>query len=172
MGPGEWIRQLEARAALALGGKPVVAARELLELRERSMPKGAPGASLRVTARLPFDARVSLAKQSGLESAPAQLSIWADVVDDFAIVIDADAVDPGEKTTKKATARLESLIRAALRSLASEPKLKALGLSTSIARARLQAGGSWIRTIIAVGPSHLKRVVERANALLAAGDPP
>ena len=36
MGPGEWIRQLEARAALDV---PVVASRELLELRERSMPK-------------------------------------------------------------------------------------------------------------------------------------
>jgi hypothetical protein len=133
------------------------------------MPEKAPGASLRVTARLPFDARVALAKDSGLESAPAQLSIWADVVDDFVIIIDADATDPGEKTTKKANARLERLIRAALRSVAEEPKMRALGLSSSISRARLSAGGSWIRTIIAVGPAHLKRVIERANTFLAIG---
>ena len=166
LGPAEWIRQLEARAAIDV---PVRAERELLDLRERSMPKGAPGASLRVTARLSFDARVALARHSGLESAPARLSIWADVVDDFVIIIDADAADPGEKVTAQARARLERLIRGALRSLASEPAMRALGLSSSIGRARLSAGGSWIRTIIAVGPAHLKRVVERANTFLAGG---
>jgi len=171
MGPGEWIRQLEARAALSLGTTPVRAPPELLKLRDRSMPAKAPGASVRVTARLPFDARVALAKDSGLESAPAQLSIWADVVDDFALIMDADAVDPGEKVTKQATARLERLIRVALRSLAEEPKLRALGLSSSLGRARLAAGGSWIRTIIVVGPSHLKRVVDRAKTFLAEGSP-
>lgn len=170
LGPPAWVRQVEARAALALGS-PVTAAPELLRLRDRAMPAKAPGASLRVTARLPFDARVALAKDSGLESAPAQLSIWADVVDDFAAVIDADAIDPGERVTKRATARLERLIRTALRSLAEEPKLRALGLSSSISRARLAAGGSWIRTIIAVGPAHLRRVVERANTFLAPGGP-
>ena len=172
MGPGDWVRQLEARAALSLGKTPVLAPPELIRLRERSMPKNAPGASLRVTARLPFDARVALAKDSGLESAPAQLSIWADVVDDFVIIIDADANDPGEKATKKANARLERLLRTALRSVAAEPKMRALGLSSSISRARLSAGGSWIRTIIAVGPAHLKRVIERANTFLAIGGSP
>jgi hypothetical protein len=172
MGPGDWVRQLEARAALSLGKTPVTAAPELLALRARSMPAKAPGASLRVTARLPFDARVALAKDSGLESAPAQLSIWADVVDDFVVIIDADANDPGEKATKKANARLERLIRTALRSVAEEPKMRALGLSSSISRARLSAGGSWIRTIIAVGPQHLKRVIERANTFLAVGGSP
>ena len=162
MGPGEWVRQLEARAALSIGTTPVRAPPELLKLRDRAMPEKAPGASVRVTARLPFDARVALAKDSGLESAPAQLSIWADVVDDFAIIMDADAIDPGEKVTKQATARLERLIRVALR---------ALGLSSSISRARLAAGGSWIRTIIVVGPSHLKRVVGRAKTFLAEGPP-
>jgi len=168
MGPPEWVRQLEARAALALADKPVVAAPELLRLRARAMPAAAPGASLRVTARLPFDARVALARDSGLESAPAQLSIWADVIDDFVMIVDADAVDPGDKGTKQATNRLERLIRVALRSLGDEPRMRALGLSSSFERARLAAGGSWIRTIIAVGPAHLKRVVERANTFLGA----
>ena len=171
MGPSEWIRQLESRAALALGNTPVVAQEDLLKLRDRSMPDKAPGASLRVTARLPFDARVALAKDSGLESAPAQLSVWADVVDDFVIIIDADSVDPGEKANKKSIARLERLLRVALKAMADEPKLRALGLSSSISHARLSTGGSWIRTIIAVGPAHLKRVVERANTALAGGGP-
>ncbi|HLL24138.1 MAG TPA: hypothetical protein VK427_18525, partial [Kofleriaceae bacterium] len=109
-----------------------------------------------------------LARDSGLESAPAQLSIWADVIDDFVMIVDADAVDPGDKGTKQATNRLERLIRVALRSLGDEPRMRALGLSSSFERARLAAGGSWIRTIIAVGPAHLKRVVERANTFLGA----
>jgi hypothetical protein len=166
MGPPDWIRQLEARAAVAVG-KPIHADEDFLRLRGRAMPEKAPGVSLRVTARLPFDARVALAQESGLESAPAQLSVWADVVDDFAVIIDADAVDPGEKVTKKATARLERLLRTALQALVEEPKLRALGLSPAIARARLTAGGSWIRTIILVGPAHLKRVVERAQSSLS-----
>ena len=172
MGPPEQIRQLEARAALALGKTPVLAPEDFMRLRARSMPAKAPGASLRVTARLPFDARVALAKDSGLESAPAQLSVWADVVDDFVIIIDADSVDPGEKANKKSIARLERLLRVAVRALAEEPRLRALGLSSSISRARLSTGGSWIRTIIAVGPAHLKRVIERANTALAGGVPP
>jgi hypothetical protein len=168
MGPPDWIRQLEARAAL---GKPVQAEESLLRLRERSMPAQAPGASLRVTARLPFDARVALAKDSGLESAPAAISIWADVVDDFVIIIDANAVDPGDRRPKQANARLERLLKTALRALAEEPKLRALGVSSSISRARMTAGGTWIRTIIAIGPQHLRRVVERANTFLAGGGP-
>ena len=169
MGPAEQIRELEARATLAID-KPIHAAEDFLRLRARSMPDAAPGASLRVTARLPFDARVALAKQSGLESAPAQLSIWADVVDDFAMIVDADSDDPGDnKQQKKATARLERLIRGALQSLSEERKLQALGLAPAITRAKLSAGGTWIRTIIVVGPALLKRVVERANTSLAEG---
>ncbi len=168
LGPEEWVAQIEARAALAdtQGESKIAAPADLLALRERAMPLDAPGASLRLTARLPFDARVALARQTGLESAPAQLSIWADVVDDLAIVIDADALDPGEKATKKSLARLTRLIHGALAVLADDPTLRALGLPNSLANAKLVARGTWVRTIIAVGPKHLQRVVERATALL------
>ncbi|MEJ7599951.1 MAG: hypothetical protein WKG01_18740 [Kofleriaceae bacterium] len=132
------------------------------------MPPGAPGAALRITARLPFDARIALARQTGLESAPAQLSIWADVVDDFAVVIDADSRDPGDKSAAKATQRLVATIRTGLGSLAAEPTVRALGLPASLADARLVAKGSWVRTIIAIGPARLQRVVERATTLLPA----
>ncbi|HEY5936560.1 MAG TPA: hypothetical protein VIU61_18050 [Kofleriaceae bacterium] len=175
LGPEAWIGPIETRAALAGAGVQTapVAPAELIALRDRAMPAGAPGASLRITAQLTFDARVALARQTGLESAPAQLSVWADVVDDFAIVIDADAADPGDKASKKATQRLVGTIRAALGSLAAEPMVRALGLPSSLAGARLQTKGTWVRVILAIGPAHLKRVVERAQMLLQPpGDKP
>lgn len=175
LGPEAWVGPIETRAALAEAGAATapVAPAELIALRDRAMPAGAPGASLRITAQLTFDARVALARQTGLESAPAQLSVWADVVDDFAIIIDADAADPGDKATKKATQRLVATIRAALGSLAAEPMVRALGLPSSLAGARLETKGTWVRVILAIGPAHLKRVVERAQALLQPpGDKP
>lgn len=171
LGPEEWTAQLEARAALAgLHGDatapPIVASAELLALRDHAMPAGAPGAALRITARLSFDARVALARQTGLDAPPARISIWADVVDDLAIVVDADAVDPGDKKTKHPTRRLEAGIRTVLGGLAGEPAIRALGLPQSLQNARIVAHGTWVRAIIAIGPAHLQRVVQRAGAML------
>lgn len=187
LGPPAWIAQLEARAAVAgLGAAPevttttevvaaapdpagaLVAAADLLALRDHAMPEAAPGASLRVTARLPFDARVALARQTGLDAPPAQVSIWADVVDDLAIVIDADAADPGDRGAKHPARRLEAGMRGLLAALAEDPTLRALGISRSLASAKLVVRGTWLRTIIAIGPARLRRVVERANASLHA----
>ncbi len=167
-GPSEWVGQLEQRAVLTLGDTVIAPPAELLALRDRSMPAAAPGAALRITARLPFDARVALARETGLESAPAQLSVWADVVDDFVIIIDADASDPGDRAVKRANARLEAMLRAALVALAEEPAVRALGLPASLTRAKLATRGTWIRTIVAIGPAKLRRVVERANVMLEA----
>ena len=168
LGPTEWIAQLEGRAALIANGNPIAAAPELLELRDRAMPDGAPGASLRVTARLPFDARIALARLTGLPGAPSRLSLWGDVVDDLAIIVDADAADPGERASKKSAARLIATIRAALSVVAGDPTARALGLSPSLTGAKLVAHGTWVRAILAVGPRRLQRVVERANALFSA----
>src|SRR5215831_18528900 len=66
VGPPEWIEQAQQRAALV--AEPAIAIRaepELLALRGHAMPANAPGAALRITARLPFDARISLARQTG-----------------------------------------------------------------------------------------------------------
>ncbi|HVK88243.1 MAG TPA: hypothetical protein VM513_29185, partial [Kofleriaceae bacterium] len=170
LGPTEWIAQLEARAAIggyAANGPPILAAPELLALRDRAMPAKAPGASLRITARLPFDARVALARQTGLPSAPAQVSVWADVADDFAIIVDADASDPGDKkAAAKAGKQLEASVRGLLEGIAEEPAIKLLGIPPSLASAKLTAHGAWVRTIIAIGPDRLKRVVARATAYL------
>lgn len=165
LGPPEWTRQLEARAAIARQ-TPLVASRDLLRLRDHAMPEQAPGAVLRVTARLPFDARVSLARQTGLSLAPAQLSVWADVVDDFALIVDADAADPGDKKNKDAAKRMHASLEALLHALAAEPVMRALGVSTSLTDARYVEQGTWVRAIVAVGPRHLGRAVERARAML------
>src|SRR5581483_775796 len=74
VGPPDWIEQVENRVALATTGEAKFAIRapaELLTLRDHAMPPGAPGASVRVTAMLSFDARVALARQTGLDSAPS-----------------------------------------------------------------------------------------------------
>lgn len=171
IGPESWTAQLEARAAIAGTDGKLVAAADLLSLRDHAMPEGAPGASLRITARLSFDARVALARQTGLEAPPARLSIWGDVVDDLAIIVDADAADPGDKKAKQPAKRLETGVRGMLAGLAAEPVLQQLGLPSSLQGARIVSQGSWVRTIIAIGPAHLHRVVERANALLTGQGP-
>ena len=167
-GPPAWVEQIEQRVALASTGEAklaIHAAPELLALRARAMPAGAPGASLRVTARLSFDARVAFARLTGLDAAPAQVSAWGDVADDLALVIDCDANDPGSKPGD-APRRLAATLRGMLAASAELPAVRLLGLPASLAGARLAAHGSWVRTIIAIGPEHLKRAMVRANELL------
>jgi hypothetical protein len=176
VGPPEWVEQAQQRVALAGTGESafaIHAAPELLALRGHAMPATAPGASLRITARLPFDARIALARQTGLDAAPAQLSAWADVVDDLALVIDCDAADPGSASGGRrsdAARRLEATLRGALSAVAEQPTIRLLGLPPSLTGARFVARGTWVRAIIAIGPAHLRRVVERAAGLL--GEPP
>jgi hypothetical protein len=166
LGPEEWTGQLATRAALA-EQHPLVIPDEIRQLRSHAEPQGASGAVLRVTARLSFDARVALARMTGVETAPARISLWADVADDVAVVVDADAVDPGDKAAKDSSKRLAHMIRELLASLEDEPAVRALGVGPSLDGARLVAQGTWVRTIVAVGPKHLARVVERARAMLA-----
>jgi hypothetical protein len=178
VGPLDWVEQAQQRVALATTGEAkfaITAAPELLELRGRAMPAKAPGASLRITARLPFDARVALARQTGLDAAPAQLSAWGDIVDDLVLIVDCDAADPGNRPAGKrssdAPKRLEATLRGALAAVSEEPIIRLLGLPSSFAGAKLVAHGSWVRTIIAIGPAHLHRVAERVAALLRAAAP-
>ncbi|HEX3763505.1 MAG TPA: hypothetical protein VHW23_32640 [Kofleriaceae bacterium] len=181
VGPPEWVEQVEQRVALATTGEARFAIRpapELLELRAHAMPAAAPGASLRITARLSFDARIALARQTGIDTPPAQLSAWGDVVDDLALVIDCDAADPGSAPAGRSTGgpaggrrsdpthRLAGALRAMLATLAELPAVRALGLPPSLTGARLIARGTWVRAIIAVGPEHLRRIAARAAGLL------
>ncbi|HEY4057562.1 MAG TPA: hypothetical protein VGM39_13180, partial [Kofleriaceae bacterium] len=168
LGPSEWTGQLEARAAIALAdGSKLVPPKDLMEVRDHAIPPKAPGASFRLTARLPFDARVELARELNLDTVPSELSIWADVVDDFAVIIDADSAD-GKKASKDDLKRMDKAMRRMLLGLVSEPAVKLLGLAPSIDNARITAQGSWLRTIIVVGPDRLGRVIGRAKSMLPA----
>lgn len=179
IGPPDWVEQVQQRVALATTGEAklaISAPPELLELRNHAMPAKASGAALRITARLPFDARIALARQTGLDAAPAQLSAWADVADDLGLIVDCDAADPGNRPAgaghkSDAPNRLEATLRGALAAVAEQPAVRALGLPSSLAGARFVARGSWVRTIIAIGPAHLHRVVERAAQLLREAAP-
>jgi hypothetical protein len=175
VGPPEWVDQAQQRVALAQTGEArfaIAAAPELLELRRHAMPDKAPGAALRVTARLPFDARIALARQTGLDAAPAQVSAWADVADDVALVVDCDASDPGDRVDPRRAAdaprRMEATLRGAIAAVVDQPAIRMLGLASSFDGAKLVTRGSWVRAIVAIGPAHLVRVVDRASALLAA----
>jgi hypothetical protein len=179
VGPADWLDQVQQRVALAATGEAkfaITAPPELLELRDHAMPPKASGASLRVTARLSFDARIALARQTGLDAAPARLSAWADVADDLGLIVDCDAADPGNRPAGSGRAsdapnRLAATLRGALAATADQPGVRALGLPSSLAGARLVVQGSWVRTIIAIGPAHLHRVVERAARLLREAAP-
>jgi len=169
LGPEEWVSQLQTRAALATE-HPLAVPDAVLKLRDHAMPQGATGAIVRITARLPFDARVALARMTNLDAAPAELSLWCDVADDLAIVVDTDAVDPGDHdatAAKDSARRLAHTIRGVLAALADSPAIRALGVPTSLSDARLVTEGTWVRTIVDVGPRHLARVAERARAMLA-----
>lgn len=155
VGPDDWLDQIVVRAQTP----GVKASQELYELRDHAMPAKAPGATLRVTARLSFDARIALARMTGLEAAPERLSIWGDVVDDLAVIVDAD----GGKDAKATRATLEQTLAA----LSREPAVLLVGLRGSIERARISTQGkTWVRAILAVGPTHLQRAVQRAEGAL------
>jgi len=165
IGSDELVRQVEARAAIASRSR-LEPSLDLMKLRDHAMPEQAPGATLRVTAQLSFDARVAIARQTGLDVAPAQISIWGDVVDDLVIVIDADAADPGDTKNKDAAKRLAKAINVLLAGFAREPAVRLIGLANNFGQARMIAKATWVRVIIEVGPRQLARVVERARALL------
>ena len=167
LGPDSWVGQIATRAAIAQQS-PLVAPEALLQLRDHAMPAGATGAVVRITARLSFDARIAIARDTGLDAAPAELSLWGDVADDLAIVVDADAQDPGTRVAKDAARRLAATVRAELELLADAPAVRALGVPYSLEGARLIAQGTWVRAIIAIGPRHLARAAQRAGELLGA----
>lgn len=165
IGPDDWTGQLASRAAID-AQHALAPSEDLLRLRDHAMPPGATGAIFRVTARLPFDARIAFARQTGLDAAPAQLSIWGDIADDLAVVVDADAADPGDKAGHDAAQRLAGTIRGTLATLADDPSVRALGVPTSLTDAHLVTQGTWVRAIVAIGPHHLQRAALRARAML------
>jgi hypothetical protein len=165
VGPPEWVGQIETRAAI--GGDKLQISTDLRAVRERAVPAGATGAIVRLYARLSFDARIALARMTNFDPAPAQLSLWADVADDFALVADFDVSDPGERNTKKALRRGIAQVERFLTALADVQAVKELGVPNSLLSANVRVVDHWVRTTITISPRHLARVVERARGMLA-----
>ena len=136
---------------------------DLLSIRARAMPKAASGAVVRATARLSPDARITLANQLGLEQPPRALSLWFDVIDDAALVVDVDGHDDGDAA---AVSRLRTTLEHRRATLAKWTPLALLGLSPAVECSTIAVAGSWLHLTMVVNPDRLHRVIERAQRAL------
>jgi hypothetical protein len=145
------------------GAEPSLASdRALLRVRALAMPERAQGASVRLAARLGFEARLSLARRLELDVVPAWLSVWADVADDMAAVALLGGEGPGEA---QELARAVTRVRDRL--ARSEPSRR-LGVGRTVAATEVDVRGSDVRVVLLVGPRRLARLVDRVMARLTA----
>jgi hypothetical protein len=123
---------------------------ELLALRDEAMPERAPGASLRLTARLSGEARVATASLLGYDGAlPATVSMWADVADDFALVAILGADSDAE--AQHLAADVDALVKRAGR---------AFGIPLSLRRVKATPSQSVVRLVWTIGPKALEKLRE------------
>lgn len=146
--------------AVAGGHEPALATdRALLRLRAEAMPAAAEAAAFRLTARLSFEARVALARRLSLDTAPRTISLWADVIDDLALIARVDG-DPGEG------ARLEKQGRALVARLAEGAPIYGRALARELGRIRVDGRGGGVRFTLVIGPRRLAALVAGALRLL------
>jgi hypothetical protein len=145
------------------GAAPALATdRALLRVRALAMPERAHGASLRMAARLGFEARLSLARRLELDAVPAWLSVWADVADDLAAVALLGGDGPGEaRDLARAVERVRNRV-------ARSGPTRRLGLARTVAGTEVNVRGNEVRTVLVVGPQRLERLVSRVLARLTA----
>ena len=150
-GPPALLRQVDAVGAGQ--GASLVADRPLLRARALAMPAAAQGASLRIAADLPFDARLALAKRLEVDVVPEWISVWFDVADDLAGVAllgGGDDADPKDLVT--AVSRLRDR-------LAGAESVQRVGLDALLEDVRIEPTGPDARVVLVVGPRRLSRVV-------------
>jgi len=145
------------------GAEPALSTdRALLRVRALAMPERAQGASLRMSARLGFEGRLSLARRLELDAVPAWLSVWADVADDLAAVALLGGEGAGEaKDLARAVERVRNR-------LARSGPTRRLGLARTVASTEVKVRGNEVRTVLVVGPQRLERLVGRVLARLTA----
>ena len=126
-----------------------------LRLRDASMPKKANAAGIRATARLSFDARVALARALDIDAVPTSFSVWADVLDDAAMVALLAAEDePAARRLAKATDRLRDRLRSS--------HLARFGIGTELLEgAKVSAEGRVAKVVWVLGPQRLSKIVGR-----------
>jgi hypothetical protein len=127
----------------------------LAVLAEEAMPQGAPGASLRVAARLSPSARAAIADVLDVRVVPPSLSAWGDVVDDLAIValLHAEDIDAADNLAEEARAlerKLDSLV------IAADLPPGTLGV---------ERHGDIVRITWVVGPKALRVWAERRSSI-------
>ncbi|MEM9490218.1 MAG: hypothetical protein AAGC55_13815 [Myxococcota bacterium] len=135
--------------------------RALLAIRTRAMPAAADSASLRVAARLDFDARVALAARFDLDHVPVAMSLWGDVIDDLAVVAAAEGADLGE------TRELMSSLKRMVGHLAAVPWVRRNYLHFVLSTIDVTRRGLSARATLVIGPSRLTRLMRRAAGQLA-----
>jgi hypothetical protein len=122
-----------------------------MRLRAQAMPLRAPGASLRLTARLDPQARKAGAARLGLAELPATVSVWGDVADDLAVVAEIEADDgPGARRTKAALDKGQRLVHLT-------------GIDVPLDKLTIDVIESRVRLVWTVGPHALEDWVDRLS---------
>jgi hypothetical protein len=166
LAPPPLARRCEAATA---GAEPsLVTDRELLVLRTDAMPDKAEGATLRAAGRLDFDARVALAAATGAPAAPRALSVWADVVDDAALIAVIDGADGDGARDQKGDggARLAAALERLRDQLLELEAVRATGLGPAVHRIAVERKGDRVRVVALVGPQRLRRAADRVATVL------
>ena len=141
-----------ARAAAAGKRASIFDDADFNDLRDAVIPSGAPGASVRLTARLPFGRRIAVASQLDLDEAPARLSVWGDVADDLVIIMRADAERPdaARRLAESSEKKLAEVVRVILPG----------------GRVQVKPERTLVRVIVEVGP---RALAELARTFVPAG---
>jgi hypothetical protein len=155
LGPPEVIARVKDAAAGRT--EPITRDRAMMTTRARAMPDGAPGATLRATARLGLDARVALQPLIGSDLAPASLSLWVDVADDAALVAIVDGHDEAGGGGQRLLVALERLRVG----LSASTMLLQLGLAPVIREATFVRSGDVVKVVATIGPKRLGQLVAK-----------
>lgn len=142
--------------AVAGGGEPALSTdRALLKIRALAMPERAEAASLRISARLDFDARIAVARALELDDVPISVSVWGDVIDDLALValVNGVAKNEGQRLAR-------ALVRVRDR-VAALPQLRWMGLSPIVRGAEVEGAGVAARLVLLIGPQRLALIASR-----------
>jgi hypothetical protein len=146
-GPGPWREKI---LALDKGdGASVLGEESFVRLRNEAIPKGAPGASLRATARFAFGRRVQLAGELGIDEMPGTASVWGDVADDVAVL--GLFTSSSDASARRLAEALDRLYRRELSSFIAGAAFEA------------KASGSIARVLYHVGPNALARLREKVG---------
>lgn len=148
-------RLLTLAAGIQGPEQSMLADSELLRLRDEVMPAEAREASLRLSLRLDFDARVSIASKIEISDVPISVAVWGDVVDDMALIAHLGS-DEAEDAPRLTRAILGLRTR-----VAANVYARSLGLSEPIRDARVTSSGKRVTVLLLVGPKRLQYVVTR-----------